>query len=595
MQKVTRVLPWSVCLVVVSALLSCAQSVSHKSDPEPTPKLGALISALPDIASSLPKSLQDGVATASARYRAAGEVTTLDPATLSGVRSEGYVQVKEVLTTSPFGSMLQVLKAGIADKDVPLDTDVRLGIVTLPEGESAPDGSSTMDIGVIRATKVGAVTQVKWTINLSMGTNTAAMYIYLELEGDSTTNLKAKYAVSCDALGMNVVGSYDATSGKTAEVYLPSADGPGQYTVMTNQGGVVHYYMVLKAIPDYPDTESLYIAYGTDAMGGLVYKNSGQESGHFVFSEFYNGRGDLVESVYGNSTDTSLGDFSDDFENGFNVRTVASTRPDSVKIRHTYTYGAGSEPSAADQLSVDGGSTWVTINAEDYENKAICWVAGSAPAAGDSIYYYASSSANDGTWDAGAQTYTFVSTVTYEVGYAVPTPQTYFGADLYATATFPLKYLRPENGLPLKQREGDAVTVDFVDENGVTQTYTFSVKDYWLENTNWKNKDGSDDNSDDTLDADKGDIPQDRLDSRAFYNWDPTTEEYVESSAYVMVTTESSPVGWQFEAGAQAVVEGVKDSLTTLYNQVPTNLSADLQTEADAIVKMPDTTTFPRL
>lgn len=239
------------------------------------------------------------------------------------------------------------------------------------------------------------------------------------------------------------------------------------------------------------------------------------------------------------------------------------------------------------------GTTWTTLGASDYEDKTIYWAAGAEPAAGDSLYFYASNTTEDGTWNGDTQTYTYITTLTYRIGFTVPTPQSYLGADFYATTTFPLKYLRPTSGLPLRQSEGETVTVDFEDEDGVSHSYTFRRNQYWLENIHWKNKDGINDNSDQTLDAGKGDIDQDRLEVRDFYNWDPTGEDYTKTAAYVLVTTEPSPVGWNFETGAKAVVDGVKDNVTALYSQVPTNLSADFQTEADAIIKMPETTTFP--
>lgn len=598
MHKFSRVLGWSICLGVVSSVLSCVQSVSDKSDPEPTPKLGALISALPDIAAALPKSLQDGVqSTTSASLRAMGDVTTLDPASVPGVRSQGYVEVKTALSSSFVGQLMPVLKAAIADKDVALDTDVRLGTVTLPDDVVAPDGSTTMDIGIIRATKVGAVTQVKWTINVTMDAVTAPMHIYLELEGDSETNLKAKYAVSYEpqeGYSIQVVGSFDAATGKTTEIYLPTANTPGQYTVMTNQGGVVKYYTVQRGVPDTSMTDSLSLAYATDTMGGVVYKYEDEETNQYVYSEYYNGSGDLVASVYGDSTDTSgAGYFSEDIASGFNVHSAAATKPESVMVKHTYTFTGNSEPTTAYKLSVDAGTTWTTLNAGDYEGKTIYWRAGTEPAAGDSLYFYASSTSEDGSWDGDTQTYTFVTTLTYRVGFTIPTPQSYLGANFYATTTFPLKYLRPASGLPLRQKEGESVTVDFQDEDGVSYSYTYNTNEYWLENTKWKNKDGNDDNSDDTVDADKGDIVQDRLEAQDFYYWDSTGDDYTKTKAYVMVTTEPSPVGWNFETGAKAVVDGVKDNVTALYSQVPTNLSADFKAEADTIVKMPDSTTFP--
>jgi hypothetical protein len=232
------------------------------------------------------------------------------------------------------------------------------------------------------------------------------------------------------------------------------------------------------------------------------------------------------------------------------------------------------------------------VSLADPEGTPIVWMAGATMAMGDSVYYYSSWDTSDpGTMTGNLYTYAYDTT--YKIGYTVPSTQTYLGGSYYMQGTFPLKYLRPANGFPLKMKEGVTVNVPYTDSEGTPLNWSYTDYSFWLENTGWMNKDGTNDNDIATLDTDKGDIAQDKLMNMNFYDWDSASENYVETKAYVLETTEQSPVGWNFDTSAQSIVTGVKTNLEALYLTIPTGLSADLTTEANAIVAMPAISSFP--
>lgn len=633
-------------LATVACNLPAGPDTSPAPSPSPSPSASTtpvqMLKAIPDIGQMLPKSLQAGASSSSvsASMRALGDVTELTPALLPGVTANGYQQVKQQISTSMLKTVLDILKQAIDGKDVPLDSDYRLGTITMP----AYTNMGSMDAGVIRISKPSTdVTEIKWYIKVNQPTGAGStivvpFYIYIKITGTDTATMKVallfKGEVSYNGQTKTqaTACSYDATTKEMVSVNLPSsASGDyGSYQSITTANGYTTYLNQFSS-STYSGTQ---VAYANDQMGGVVNAYSGSYNGSSydgVNTEFYNADGNLVMTQWGKSGADSFSWITSQFSdtNATNVKSIltgVSAKPTVVyrKMDYSYTWYGNTQTQTNTRKiywSVDK-TTWVedTAKAKTWTDNNWpqdgwtnpVWMAGSIPASGDSLYYY-----KEGDWTAGTGTYdqasntstwSYSSLDSYQVGFTIPSKTSYLGKDYYLQNRFMLKFLSLDPALAadfkIKMKEGGTYYCwdDGNQWNSAStkpsnwdsipdyQKGTWTNFEYWLENTAYKDKDGNATNVATSYDQDKGDLRLQNLREDTFYLWQDGVGK--EMKAQVLDTTEAAPVGFSFSQ--TALVDTVKAAIENYYQtKVPAFDSASLQAKADAIGTMPDTASFP--
>jgi hypothetical protein len=602
------------------------------------PSATDLIAAIPSIDSLLPKSLQAGKSgSGKALSRALGDVSTLNPALLQGVTSSGYKQLNQSINQSMVKQVLALLKAGLQGKDVAFDTPYRIGVTTMPAdiGMTAPDGSNQMDLGIITITKVTAeVTEARWYIKISQsmdGTTTNLItipyYLFIRITGTDPATMKVKVAFSAtytyqgQTMEMNNVCDYDAATKSMKSVRLPqgAGDSGGVQAVSTANGFVTYY-----------DISDQYksVAYANDAEGGVVNYNKWTDpqssiTSENIWTEFYNGSGDLVMSQYGDSgsNNSCMGWQINQINTGKNIKdlTGASQKPAVLYKKTTFSWDGFQNTrtiswSADNATWVPEGSPFVFTNWADcswsWDNPV--WRASTTAAADDSIYYY-----NSGDWtntyDQASKTWINTSTYTYKIGYTIPSPQSYLGGSYYMQNNFLLKHCslpaEMQGKFELKMREGSTyycystdkgnnwtsgdTAQDKANWESVSDNYrsSWTNYEYWLENLAYVDSTGANAvNDPNAKNPDKGDMDAPNLQEQNFWYWENGHSKQVK--AQVISSTETQPVGFDFND--QSLVASVKSQIESVFaTQVPSLQSLSLKDLADAIIVMPATSTFP--
>lgn len=600
--------------LVLCVLVGCASPVANGTGTKAAAKTtGDLIAMVPDLAAAFPKSLQDGTTATTAKSlvsRSLGDVVTLDPATIPGVRAQGYVELKRELGNNFATSTLRVLKAAVAGKDLPLNTDYKLGLVTMPAGTSGPNGSDKMDLGAIRLSRPQPDTlQALWTLSVSaeqtnngttmaismkyyfdiviVGTDEATLKVTMGVKGSQTQTAEGK----TQTYTLEQESTYDAATGTIVQVTRPETSGGGSMTVLSNKDGFVSYYQV--------SSGSKSVAYASDTMGGVARSSSYVSElvkTDSISTEFYDGSGDLVEQQWGNTAPTSttwLPSAATNLKTAFNL----ATKPSTFQVRRTSQW-SGSAYVVTRELSIDG-TTWTTYTGSDADS--FVWQATTGTwAGGDSVYYYQSSQ-----WT--AKDSAFISTTLYKVGYTVPTAQTYLGTAYYLQNTFPLKSLALSSELSnfvLKRKEGTSYYYVYPAGGGSGTSVTeaeynaaaagnrskWTTYSFWLENQSSKDDAQRVANqANPTL----GDLSLYNVYDQNFYYWDSDAQTERQTSTTVVNTSEAVPVGFTF--GHQALVDEVKSKLEELYQAIPADVldTNNLKAKADAILVFPDVSNFP--
>lgn len=580
-----------------------------------------LIKAIPSFDKLLPKSLQAGSSTAARNLvsaRVLGDVTNLDPAALPGVTAQGYGDLKNQITGNMVTMMLKLLQSTLGNRTVTPGQDLVLGTVTLPPPMTAPDGGSSMDIGVINMTSpASGETDIKWFIKVPIQGSLVPYYVYIKIVGDDPATMKVSMVMNATINGYTMVqvGSYDAAKKTMIGIAPPSMmSGDGFFSQLsTAADGSVTYFNA--------STSYKSVAYANDLEGGVVSSNT-YNNVDSIWTEFYNGSGDLVMQQWGDSSGQNVGWATSYFTapGATNLKNtfVGLSKPTTVYKKTDFVYDASTSTyTRTVQWSTDN-STWTAdANLSRQWNSADpwpydswispVWMASTSPAAGDSVYYYQSGTYSNWAWDSSTNKSTWGQTDTYQIGYTVPTPETYLGKSYYMQNTFLLKYLRPVAALAnyqLKMKEGntnyswcdanwqnwqwsDTMPADWATiPNERKNTWTYY--NFWLENTAFVPDSSQTANDPATNDPDKGDLPANNLYEQNYWLWQNGVSK--QQKALVLSTTETSPVGWEFQA--PALVADIKDKLAAAYSSVSYD-STTLQAQADALITMPNTSTFP--
>jgi hypothetical protein len=151
-------------LTVLILATSCDQATNAAKAIGALAKITRAISAIPAGSEMLPASLRD-VTSAAKAARAIGDVTTLDPTTAAGVRSEGYVRMQKEIGESVLSNIMAVFQSGLsALSEVAYGTEFSLGDVNLTKAQAAVLGvAQKIDAGKAVATENSdRSVDVKW-------------------------------------------------------------------------------------------------------------------------------------------------------------------------------------------------------------------------------------------------------------------------------------------------------------------------------------------------------------------------------------------------------------------------------------------------
>jgi len=216
-----------------------------------------------------------------------------------------------------------------------------------------------------------------------------------------------------------------------------------------------------------------------------------------------------------------------------------------------------------------------------------------AVSSGDSLYYYLNGSFNVENFDDGHQVVECVDS--FQVGFTVPDLVDYLGKQYYLQDRYMLKFLSlapslVSDGFSILMKEGDffygwksdgiwlssTTKPEGWDSLPVDDRSTWINKEYWLE------KAGIEGNDPMALNRDKGDLALGSLREDSFFFW--VDGSGTQTKAHVLSTTGASLVGFELDAGASSVIDGVKPGITSYYEEMKDKSFADFEAEISALV-----------
>ena len=626
-------------VLVLVALSSCTLFNSDANANTATTRLSTLvkaINAIEGVKTLLPASLQDPTSSkAKALHRTLGDVTTLDPTTLAGVRAEGYVRMQKEISESVLANIVTAFQSGLSSlESLNYDTAVSLGNVTLTKDQAAILGvPQKFDAGKALAhLDSEGVVDVKWHFagdghfRLPNSSETAAAgtydyYLHLRLTSiDTTSKLTAAIAffgtqtLTADKIdGANVYpsgtvftvsirGNYDAAAGSQVILFdpvtntgLPSANQTtGRYESVTITDAETSYLAV--------DTDSFNAAWGDATRGGVLAKGSWTDtdtaSGSSVTlsqyrSEVYGSAGELAKESVASSGLGSLFGFLTNIDDGTTTHFTnlhdysawTSAPPDTFSVR---AYESWNDSGARTVTRLDYSTdqtTWTTFFGPSGSSHVVPWIitwrtgTSSTPwQIGDRVYFSAES---DGS-HLGTNGYT---DYTYKLDFTYPAAGAAYGdtTGFYSKHSFPLKTLRlsttlSDLGYVIKAQETGSSTKTAQDGT----SYDAALYQFWLQKPDGT---GSMRSTPTGFCPSLGDLEiSHTLHQREFWSWDPDTLTRSNTQSWVVSTTVDVPPAFQLaDTTLGDDISAVETALGTLATTAVTKQTEGLtQTALDA-------------
>ena len=273
------------------------------------PSAGALLNAIPDLKKLLPKSLNNGVHSATVAA-AVGDSTVIVPADEPDVLSAGYYELKDAISNNSFNNLSILLKLGMAGKPVVPDSDMALGSVRIPTGMKVLDMYDTVqDLGHVIISQLSVDTcEYRWyslqrSKQSASDTGTpASILCYLRFIGNDTASMKVEGTFKIDLGGGSIMDhaiSYDATTGKIVEITVP-----GSCDLATQVGTVdgIRQQIISKGSEmtwlvqtSLNGEEMQKRAWANDSSGVLIYDSRvASDTGSSMDMAFFNGSGKMI-------------------------------------------------------------------------------------------------------------------------------------------------------------------------------------------------------------------------------------------------------------------------------------------------------------
>ncbi len=592
--------------------------------------LGTVVEAIlsiPQTSELLPSCLQDSTSSSSrALSRAIGDVTTLDPATLDGVRAEGYVRLQKDIAESLMGNVIVALQTGLdgLSSAPAYDTEVELGDITITEAQAAILGVPQMFDGgkVILSALTTDDDQIdmKWhfagttaAFRLPDSTQSGAgaydWYVHIVMTSVNTSSdLNARIALyglqtlsesaedgngnsypSGTVFTMTARGVYDGASNSQTVIFDPvtntssvDSQSAGSWRSLSVDSGTTSYLAV--------DQDGFNVAWADSTGGGVLAKGiwtDDSESLTQYRSEIYDDEGGLIKETLATSGLGTQLDFLADLDDGTStdakflnlndyMGVIAAAPSTDFQIKEWDSWDSTTQAHSISKMdySADGGATWTTIYDGTSGNLALVpWL----------VIYRTGSDTGTGAWQSGDQIYFTVDSdgsnydsegytiYSYELNMTYPSAATYMSGDdatYYQFNSFPLKALRltdtlSDTGYVIQAEETGEETKTAQDGS----TYTVPVYQYWLQKP--ATGDTALRTSPLTFSPDLGDLEiSNTLHMKEYWFWDPDTETRSNVQAYVVGSSQGQPPLFQFPDSATGdLITAVEAGLADLGEQ----------------------------
>jgi len=592
-------------------------------------KAGTVIKSVDFGTVTLPKSLKEETSSSSSSIKkitkGVGDVATLTSVSLPSLKAEGYYKFKDLLDgDSTAVILLNALQTVPSIADGTLASGVTIDTGTLTFSIDGTD-VTVSDSGKFKSTLSddGKTLSCFWSMNFpdfTYGSTDWASYdripvkVYFTITSagiveayaySTATSMNMKYYSKND-LNTNAlmeacntsatISSYSYTS-KYSQVVIPNSD--GSYSI---------YYL------DEGDGYSYNeIGYANDSFGGVVSAYTSDSYGSSINVEYYDGSGNLVYQGYGQGAASAASNWSwiADYASysPLNLKTLLGTKPSSFMLRTTY------GTSTTYQYSTDGGTSWTTFTPASFGGWAVVYHdttndTGSTWSiqTGDAVYWTSA-------WSSGTDTTSgdWYCDMTYYLGYEVPTAETYFGTDYYVNKSYTLKNLLPlrstYTGFQVKQKEiatyyswQDSTSNSWTSATTAPDSGTYvadtlsswTYYEYWLENVNYKNSSGTDDNDDTTPDTEKGDVQINLTDMQVWY-WNSATGNSVSQKTAAFATYNSANLPPYFADISTLLTSAAdtKTQLETLYTGKSAYAPSTLLASYDSVMTSALLAQFP--
>ncbi len=535
----------------------------------------------------MPDSLSDNnLKLKSPRFKAVGDVTTLDPATLPDVKSSAWNElVKTLQNGSTAQQMLTSLKemANYYQFSLNQTTDLREGykVYCTTDGKGGiayyftidmslleePQGLSKKNLALIKKAmqkQSGYTIQMKMYIDVYPTNGKAAVefiadYLYID---EGVTNNYRMYSYYNEDSG-EIIDSMDF-SGYTF-LWRAWWDSPTSMAIVTYYGGEGY--------------NSLSIAWGNNDYGGVIQRY-GEESYKYIYTEYYNNNGGLVYQGYGNN-DNSQMDFSFYEENGANIASFfISGQPSKIDYMYEYWYEVNPPNNYGYNTYVSNNSGWQSLGGDFwylyYKTNPSAW------SSGDCVYFY-DSWLRSTNFEQNGTNY-FRDYYSYIKGLEIPTLQAYLGDNYYFYNYWPLKYLTLDDAYSNYQiTRSNTYEYSYTNEwtwedSNYTYVYTWTSYDWWL------------DKDRDTVYSNGVDININGvLEEQDVYLWDDTLGIIAPQKEVFAYGTADKPLYFKFTGGS--IVSNVKDKIEWLYTNTAEQNLIDFITNR----QIPNPHLFPTL
>ncbi|MEI8094355.1 MAG: hypothetical protein WCG80_09100 [Spirochaetales bacterium] len=616
--------------------------------------LTAAINSIPVGQALLPVSLRDGTtAWTKSALRAVGDVSTLDPTALPGVRSEGYVRLQKELAESVLSNILLAFQQGMAGlTEMTYDSTVSLGDVTVTEDQAAilgvPKKFGAGKLVVTKITSDGDQLAIKWHFSgdghcrlpdssAAAAADTYDYYLHLVLTSANTPpSLVAKVAflgtrtltTSADdgngntypsgtVFTVSLRGLYDASTGTQTVVFDPVTNSnsvanqtSGQYQKVTMGSSGTSYVQVT--------ADSFNAAWGDGAQGGVLAKGSWTDGNTDLTqyrSEVYDGTGELLREKIASSARGSEFGFLDKLDDGvsanqkfLNLKDYSISPADTFQLRASESWSTSGSTAGARTVTqllyrASSADPWTTLFSSG-NSHLVPWIVvyrtASPWAQGDRVYF---SSESDGSnYNAGSGYTDYTYSLDFTNSAAASSGYTGDSGTYFQHSVFPLKTLRLSAALTslnyvIRQQEKGTETV--TGPSGSSSTV--STFQYWLE----KPQTGTSLRTTDVGFAPwLGDLEvSNALHNKTFWAWDASTKTRSSTASYVVSTTAAIPPGFALPDTATATLLATVDAslgdlaATALARQATGLAQAQLDAEASALgvtaLSASDVTTYP--
>ncbi len=593
--------------------------------------IAKLLVSLPSSSSLLPASLSDGGTSSQNSNRASrtiGDITSLDPSTSTGVRSEGYIRMQKNINESLLSSIMTILQTALlktSNYNPAYDTTTSLGTIELTADQAAVLGvKRKLDAGKLVLTKLdstGNQVDIKWRLSgdggfrlpdstapAASGNYDYAVHVIID-NVNTPVNLSASIALrgtktlsaqaddgnghlypSGTIFSVAVRGKYDAASDSQTVIYTPETNDQivaanqsgGRYESITKNGSTV---TLIDREPGWAN-----IAYGYDSNGGLLSVGSftiDSSSVKEFRSEFYNSVGELLGEKRGTAAaDSLLGGWLSGLDGKFvNLDGLGgvTSSTSGFQVKTTETWVDDTRTVTAYAVSIDSGASWTAVTSLTAPQlKYAPWIvvakSGATWAAGDSVYY---NTGVDKTTSLGNVIYS------YQKGFSYPSLTTVYGDSYYISSLYPFKYVQLNSTLTAAGygiRMIEEGTDTFAGLDGSNHSATRYR--YYLSNRG----------SADGFKPGLGDLEiSNSLRPVEFRHWNSATYTHESTKAYVLTTTETIPPN--FTILGSATIDSINSQLDSLATSLPAVDNTSLSSAADALgvsaISDSDLTSYP--